>query len=546
MPEEDDLPNRLFITSTQPIAGFAGETIPGAVMGLVLTTEGLFGTDTGVGITSPDDIFIDTPLAISDEAGKISTGVTLGCSLGPGAITATLLAPAGVMRMIPFLAMTGAPATLTKTRGDLQTGVAGEVLNGAGRGLFAELKDACGNPISSEPIVWEVSPPDGATFANVFPRTNDAGEVFASVRLGSQPGPVALTARTGGLSTTFNLTIVGPATLMREVGGDGQLISIGEAATFPLVVELLGDSADPVEGLAVDFTITEGSGSLTSNQATSNTLGRASVGVIAGALLGPLTVEARAGDLVFVFRLTVVGRTPFVSSVGFVNSGSFLVGFVPGGGGTIFGIGLMEGVDGIVVPDTFPFPLELGGVKVFVNGVQVPIIAIANVNGQEQINIQVPFETPAPADGIEVIVCNNGALATFFVQTFRTQPGLFEIPFAEGLFVAAIDLDFRVVGPNNPVEPGSIFSLFLTSMGPTTPAVGTNVPGGVPPAVTVETPQVLINGQPVQVLGSFYAPGLITGYQINIVASDLPLGIYPIQVIAGGVASKESLVFIEP
>ncbi len=546
VPEEGDLPNRFFITSTQPIAGVGGETIPGAVMGRVLTAEGFFGTDTGVSITSPDDIFIDTPLAISNETGEVSTGVTLGCSLGPGAITATLLAPSGVTRMIPFMTMTGAPATLTKTRGDLQTGMAGAVLNGPGQGLFAELKDACGNPISSEPIVWEVSPPDGATFANVFPRTNDAGEVFAFVRLGNQPGPVALTATTGGLSTTFNLTIGAPATLMREAGGDGQLISIGEAATFPLVVELLGDSADPVEGLAVDFTITEGSGSLTSNQATSNTLGRASVGVIAGALLGPLTVEARAGDLVFVFRLTVVGRTPFVSSVGFVNSGSFLVGFVPGGGGTIFRIGLMEGVDGIVVPDTFPFPLELRGVKVFVNGVQVPIIAIANVNGQEQINIQVPFETPAPADRIEVIICNNGAQDSFFVQTFRTQPGLFEIPFAEGLFVAAIDLDFRVVGPNNPVEPGSIFSLFLTSMGPTTPAVGTNVPGGVPPAVTVETPQVLINGQPVQVLGSFYAPGLITGYQLNIVASDLPLGIYPIQVIAGGVASKESLVFIEP
>ena len=235
VPEEDDLPNRFFITSTQPIAGFGGETIPGAVMGRVLTAKGFFGTDTGVDITSPDDIFIDTPLAISNETGEISTGVTLGCSLGPGAITATLRAPAGVVRMIPFMTTTGAPATLTKTRGDLQTGMAGEVLNGPGQGLIAELKDVCGNPISSEPIVWEVSPAGGATFENVFLRTNDAGQVFAFVRLGNLPGPVALTARTGGLSTTFNLTIVGPATLMREAGGDGQLVSLGEAATLPLV-----------------------------------------------------------------------------------------------------------------------------------------------------------------------------------------------------------------------------------------------------------------------------------------------------------------------
>ena len=544
--EEEDLPNRLLITSVQPITGVVGETIPGAVIGRLLTAEGFFGTNTGVDITSPDDIFIETPLAISDETGNISTSVTLGCTLGPGTITATLRAPSGVMAMIPFAATTGAPISLTKTRGDMQSGMAGQILNGPGQSLLAELKDACGNPIASEPVEWEVSPAGGATFENVFPRTNDSGQLFAVVKLGDQPGPVALTARTGGLSTTFNLSIVGPATVMQEVDGDGQLIALGQAAGFPLVVELLSGTGDPVPNLAVDFTITGGSGSLTLDQAISDTLGHASIGVMAGNLLGPLTVEARSGTLLVIFRLTVVGRTPFVSSVGFVNSGSFLVGFAPGGGGTIFGTGLMEGVDGIVVPDTFPFPLSLRGVKIFVDGVQVPIIALANVNGQEQINIQVPFETPAPADGIEVIICNNGAQATFAVQTFRAQPGLFETIFPEGRFIAALDLDFRPVGPDNPVEPNSVVSLFLTGMGPIDPALGTNVPGTVPPALTVETPQVLINGQPVQVLGSFYAPGLITGFQINIVASDLPLGIYPIQVIAGGVASQESLIFFGP
>ena len=546
VPEEGDLPNRLFITSPRPIVGFAGETIPGAVIGQVLTVDGFFGTNTGVEIVSLDDVFIETPLAISNETGNISTAVTLGCTVGSGTITATLRAPSGVMKMVSFMSTTGDPASLTKTRGDMQTGMAGQILDGLGQGLVAELKDACGNPISSQPVEWEVSPPGGATFENVFPRTNDSGQLFAVVKLGDQLGPVALTARTGGLSTTFNLTVVGPATVIREIDGDGQLVPRGEAATFPLVVELLSDLANPVGGVAVDFTIAEGSGVLTSDQATSNSFGRASVGVIAGDVLGPLTVEARSGVLLAVFRLTVVGRTPFVSSIGFVSSGSFLVGFVPGSGGTIFGTGLMEDVDGIVVPDTFPFPLSLRDVKVFVNGVQAPIIALANVNGQEQINIQVPFETPAPADGIEVIICNNGAQETFFVQTFGAQPGLFETIFPQGRFVAALDLDFLPVGPNNPVVPGSIISLFLTGMGPINPILGTNMPGTVPPALTVETPQVLINGQPVQVLGSFYAPGLITGFQINIVVSDLPLGIYPIQVIAGGAASQESLIFIEP
>ena len=345
------------------------------------------------------------------------------------------------------------------------------------------------------------------------------------------------------MSTTFHLNIVGQAAELRGTDGDGQLVAVGAPAGLPLSVELVSAANEGIPGRQVDFTITEGVGSLTSNQVTTNTQGRASVGVMAGDRLGPLTVEARFGELVFVFRLTVVGRTPEVSAIGFVNSGSFFVGFVPGGGGSIFGVNLMEGVEGVVPADSFPFPLVLRGVKVFVNGIQVPIIAIANINGQEQINIQLPFEIPAPSDRVEVTICNNGANATFFAQTFRAQPGLFEIPLSGGSFVAAIDLDFRVIGPDNPAEAGTTVSLFLTGMGLTNPPVGTNVPGGVPPAVTVEEPVVLLNDEPVTVLGSFYAPGLITGYQIIIVLPpDLAFGFHTIEVIAGGVSSQEALI----
>jgi len=75
-----------------------------------------------------------------------------------------------------------------------------------------------------------------------------------------------------------------------------------------------------------------------------------------------------------------------------VNAATYQQGVAPGLIATIFGTGLTRGVNGIVQASTPNLPYSINGTSVIVNGVPAPLYAVANVNGQEQINFQVPWE----------------------------------------------------------------------------------------------------------------------------------------------------------
>jgi uncharacterized protein (TIGR03437 family) len=54
---------------------------------------------------------------------------------------------------------------------------------------------------------------------------------------------------------------------------------------------------------------------------------------------------------------------------------------------------------------------------------------------------------------------------------------------------------------------------------------------------------VTIDGVEQQVIGSFYAPGLISGYQVNIIIGpNVEVGDRLMQLIAGGVASQQTII----
>src|SRR5262249_39675449 len=160
-----------------------------------------------------------------------------------------------------------------------------------------------------------------------------------------------------------------------------------------------------------------------------------------------------------------------------------------------------------------PFPTILRGVRVTIEGIAAPIISLVNRQGTEQINIQVPFGIPVGT--VTVVIENNGSRATFSgVRVLPLNPGIFEFDSGGRLLAAALHADFSVVTQTNPARRGEIILLFLTGLGATIPAVGTNVAGPIPPAVTVVSPLVGINGGGVTVLGSFYAPPRVYAYHI--------------------------------
>jgi uncharacterized protein (TIGR03437 family) len=350
------------------------------------------------------------------------------------------------------------------------------------------------------------------------------------------------------VATVFNLSVEDEPALLLPVEGDGQSVVVGQPAADPLTVEVQDDAGNPLAGIEVQFRVTSGAATLSASRDITDDEGLASIEVVAGTVLQTVSVEARVGQLVTLFRLTIVGRTPVPAAGGFVNGASFLPGWVPGGLGSIFGTGLMEGVDGIVLAETAPFPTTLRGVQVLVENVPAPIISIANVNGQEQINIQVPFQISAPSNNAVVTIINNGASTTVVgVQILREQPGIFEYTIAEGKFAAALHTDFKVVQPSNPAHAGEVILLFWTGGGRLTPAVGTNVAGPIPPARTVDTPTVLVDGAEAGVLGSFYAPTLYTAYQINLrIPANASSGNLTIQIIVNGATSQEAVIPVEP
>jgi uncharacterized protein (TIGR03437 family) len=539
-----DLPVLLRIFSPKVVTGVAGETIINGIRYDAITLDGESLAGIGTQFVTANDVAVDPPFMVTVPGGLTMVNLRFGCTPGPGTISVELNAANVAAQTVTTNTLIGPPAQALKIAGNLQFGQEGASLEQ----MRIALRDSCNNPIAKANVTWEISPPGRATIDRAARLTNPDGEAFAYVQLGTQPGPFQVIARSGSAVAIFTASVNAAASQMTILSGDGQVVTATQPAAQPLVVELRNAAGQLLPAGAVEFDVIGGAGTVSPVIAQSNQAGQASTNLTAGGTVGPLTVRARSSGLTVTFNFTVVGRTPSVPANGFVNGASFVPGWVPGSAGSIFGTDLMEGITGVFNANTFPFPTTLRGVRVLVNGVPAPIIALANVNGAQQINIQVPFETPAPSS-IVVTIENNGTSKSFpGVETLPVQPGIFRLQQGAIGVAAALHLDSSIVTAANPAHPGETISLFLTGLGPIVPAVGTNVSGPVPPALTVEQPLVIIDGTMVaEIVGSAYAPGLVTAYQINFVVPPKTLsGTRVIVVHAGGIHSVLLLIPIAP
>ena len=533
------------VLSDGSIEGPVGETIPDPIRVRALNADSNPVVGVAVFFSSTKDVSFDPPVAVTNLSGQAETLVTLGCFRGSGNIRIGVV-PDVSKATVTFQSSTGPPSLMTKTNGDNQTGAPGERLTGAA--LVVTVSDVCGSEAPRQSVSWSVNPPEAATLTNVIGTTDSRGRSSAIVQLGNRPGPFTVTATSGALSATFNLSVNVLATRLVLISGDNQTVALGQAALQPLVVEARDTENRAVPGVPVIFAVTQGSGTVSATgTVVTNSVGQAQTFLTAGAQLGTIRVVASGAGDTFTFTINTIGRAPSVTALGFVNGASFRQGWVPGSLGTIFGVGLMEGISGVVQAGRLPFPTILRGVRVIVNGISAPILSIANVNGQEQVSIQVPFGIPAP--GVTVVVLeNNGSRTTVTgVPLFAVQPGIFEFTASGVRLAAVLHANFEVVTPANPARPGEIVLLFLTGLGVTNPAVGTNFLGPATPATSVVQPVVGIDDAGVEVIGSFYAPGLLTVFQINLrIADNAKSGNRKLSVSAAGVSSQNSLIPIGP
>ncbi len=541
-----DLPAILNVESDANLIATVRQTIPDAIRVRALRADALTGVgEVGVSFSSQQDVIFNPATAVTTSGGAASTSVTFGCSVGGGAIRVALLAPGQPSNLIRLTTTRGPAAVMLKRQGDNQSGRPDQLLSGPGQALLVNITDGCNNGVPDAPIAWRVQPEGAATLELTSRTTDFDGRASTLVRLGNRPGPFTVTAVSGNLSAVFNVTVNIVATRLALISGNNQNVVLGQSAGQPLVVEVLDDFGNTVPGVEVNFRVTGGAATVSAARLTSNAQGRAATTVQAGLTLGAITVVAEAAGRSVTFTLLTLGRLPVVSSLGFVNGASFRAGWVSGSAGTIFGTGLMEAITGAVLADRAPFPTSLRGVRVVVEGIDCPIIALINIGGQEQINIQVPFGLAVGL--VTVVIHNNGSSTTFTgVRIMAVQPGIFEFEASGVRLAAALHADFSVVTPGNPARPGEVILLFLTGLGLTIPAGATNVAGPAPPAATVTRPVVGINGEGVEVLGSFYAPLLYTAYQVNFVMSrNARSGLATISVVADGVGSQDARIPIQ-
>ncbi|MBZ5608923.1 MAG: hypothetical protein LAP38_11730 [Acidobacteriia bacterium] len=222
-----------------------------------------------------------------------------------------------------------------------------------------------------------------------------------------------------------------------------------------------------------------------------------------------------------------------------VNAASFQTGVSPGMIATIFGTGLTRGVNGVVSASTSVLPYSIHGTSVLVNGVPAPLYAIANVNGQEQINFQMPWEVrgldvPYTVPAATIVVVNNGSVSTamraFFLPTFPA------IVTSDGKQAVAVHSDYSLVTSQNPAHPGDAITFYGTGFGPVTPLPATGAPAGSSPASTMNPmPSATINAHNAAVLFAGLSPGSVGLYQFNVVVPDqVGTGNLNVQFTTGG------------
>ena len=243
-----------------------------------------------------------------------------------------------------------------------------------------------------------------------------------------------------------------------------------------------------------------------------------------------------------VYRLSSVA--PVFTSAAITNSASFASGGSPGELATIFGQHLSVNYSGIANATTLPLNTSLAGTSVTVNGIPAPILAVVNINGGEQINLQIPWEAATQLNASVVIDNGVASSVTVPVQLTATQPGVFLIDTTDG---AIEHVNGSIVSAANPAAPGETVVVFATGLGVVAPALtsGQAAPPS-PLSYTSIQPTVTVANLPAVVAFSGAAPYLVGVDQLNVqLPANVPSGPQPLVISSNGETSNTATIQIQ-
>ncbi len=219
--------------------------------------------------------------------------------------------------------------------------------------------------------------------------------------------------------------------------------------------------------------------------------------------------DANSGGI---YRILGQGPGPQLSSSGVVHAASFEPGLVAGSLASIFPAGIRDS-PGISNALSLPLPLSMDGVSVTMNGAAAPILAVANVDGVEQINVQVPWSL-LNEETVSVVVTADGVSSDpAAVGVLSVQPGVFLIDGERPAIQH--NTGFAPVTEGSPLHPGEYAAAYLTGLGPVRnpPPTGNAAAGS--DATTLGVVTATLDGQPVAIVFAGLAPGFVGLYQVN-------------------------------
>lgn len=238
------------------------------------------------------------------------------------------------------------------------------------------------------------------------------------------------------------------------------------------------------------------------------------------------------------------GNPPSFTASGIVNGASFAHGgIVPGEIATLFGSNLTSSA-GINLTSGLPLVTSFLNVTVMVNDKAVPLFAVDDVNGQEQINFQVPWEVASGPTAKIAVINNEATSAAISVPVLAAQPGIINYNAAGGNFGVILHSNFQLADSAHQAVPGETVLIYCTGLGAVSsaPADGAAAKG----QSTVVTPKVTMDGINAPVSFSGLAPGFVGLYQVNaLVPSGLASGNRPVVMNMGGSLSNSVLLPVQ-
>ncbi len=429
-----------------------------------------------------------TPVFISPGSGAFFKVIT-----GTSPIGGDLTQPPNFLAAslpITFNIQAGASGNIKAVSSTSQTATPSSAVS-----FTAEVDSAANQPLSGQVVTWTVSPSTAGNLDNATTTTNSSGQVSNKLTLAAgASGGVQVVAKLQtdpSKSVTFNVTVGTPVqvTGMSIVSGNNQSAQIGSAFAQPLVVQV-ATSTGSAANVPVAFSVTSGSVTLSSQSVVTNASGQAQVTATAGNTAGPATVSASVSGLTAqTFNLTVLSKSLAITSDLFVNGADLQanslspcsIGAIQAPLGSLGATGFVPTFGGLPLSGNSSVSLTIGGIA-------APVLSIGtNINNRSEIRFQVPCGV-TPGGAVPATVTISGGKSDLTLNIQPASPGVFQTQNSDGVLRAVlVRPDGSFVSLENPARRGENEIVYVTGLGPTTPAVATPAASGgvaVPPPST--------------------------------------------------------------